>query len=106
MELFGISVINILLWSFFGITAGAYAHTHDHRYVSGGILASALFGCLGAIVGGTLASFLTGRGFIPNFTVEALVPALIGALFLAAFYRISFTRGKDYIQTQKKGVSI
>lgn len=101
MELFGISFTNILVWAIFGFSVGYYAHTHDHRYVPGGILVTAIFGCLGAIFGGYLASFILGKTML-QFSIEGLLVAIIGALILAAFYRVSFTKSKDYIHTSKE----
>lgn len=103
MELFGISFGNFFLWGLFGFIVGYTAQNRDRLIVSGGSLASAMFGCAGAILGGCAASFLLGKAMV-HFSFTGLLTALAGAFLLSVFYRISFSRGKRYIHTTREVV--
>lgn len=84
-----ISFLNILLWAVFGAFIGLVAHLQDKSEVSGGIIATMIFGCLGAVISGYMTSFLLGKAML-TFNAGGLVLSGLGALFIALFYRVSF----------------
>lgn len=89
MEIFGVSVENLLLWAVFGIIAGLIIQAIDKGNVKGGILGTMLLGLAGALVGGYLASTFFGiedRGF----SLDSMLIAVIGGLLLSYLYRLIF----------------
>ncbi len=89
MEIFGVSVENLLLWGVFGIIAGIIIQAIDKGNVRGGLLGTMLLGIAGALIGGYLARTFLGiadRGF----SLEGIVIAVIGGLLLSYLYRLLF----------------
>ena len=89
MDFNDISSFNFFLWAFFGAVIGISAHLYDKRRVTGGIIATMIFGSLGAVTSGYMTSFLLGKAMI-TFNFEGLLLAGLGAFIIALFYRFSF----------------
>ena|ERR1039458_1138179 len=106
MEIIGISIQNFTIWAIFGLVIGISAHVLDRKKVSGGLIVTALFGCLGAVTSGYLTSFLLGKAMI-TFNLEGLLIAAAGALLIALFYRSSFrneTYGRGSIPKERSKI--
>jgi len=82
--------LNILVWSVFGLVAGAVAKfigREGERTDPAGILLTILLGIAGALVGGFLSSQLLGWD-INSFSILGFVVAVGGALLLLFLYRL------------------
>lgn len=79
--------MSIIAWLVIGAIAGYAAN-----FLLGqrsGLIATIIFGILGAIVGGLVGSFLTGGGFhldklMSDLNVTSVIVAIIGAVALGA----------------------
>lgn len=99
MELFEISLMNLILWVIWGIVVGYIVHKVDPGEVKGGIAATILLGIVGALLGGFLAPFIF-QVSVNDFSLEGFVAALVGAFILTLMHRLFF-RGKDTIKTSR-----
>lgn len=83
--------MNILLWLVFGALAGWLASIIMAKNSQMGAGANILFGILGSVVGGFLASLL-GIGSITGFNIGSMLIAIAGAC-LCLFIANMFKRG-------------
>jgi uncharacterized membrane protein YeaQ/YmgE (transglycosylase-associated protein family) len=75
--------MNIIAWIVLGLLAGAIAKAIYPGHQGGGILATILLGIVGAFVGGSLYSLLSGSGFsiaATSLSIPGLIVAIIGAM--------------------------
>jgi len=76
--------MSIIAWVILGLIAGAIAKLIYPGHQGGGILATMLLGIVGAFVGGTLFSFLSGKGLALTATAGlnpgSILVAVIGAM--------------------------
>jgi uncharacterized membrane protein YeaQ/YmgE (transglycosylase-associated protein family) len=90
-------VLNILLWSLFGLIAGAVA-----KFIGGerersdpkGIVLTIVLGIAGAVLGGFLSSQLFGWD-ISTFSIPGFAIAVGGALLLVFLYRLAMATRKS-----------
>ena len=82
-----IDISNIVAWFLFGLIAGYIVHLIDDSEVKGGVLATALTGIVGGLIGGFLSYQLFGVG-ITGFNIYSLVVAVVGAFILSVVERI------------------
>ncbi len=87
---------NIIAWIVLGLIAGAIAKAVDPAARGGGgIIGTMLLGIIGAFVGGTLASLLSGHGFTiaaAGLNPVGIVVAVIGAIIAVfVWHRIAGT---------------
>lgn len=101
-SLFGISLLNIVLWLALGLVVGFIVHAIDPRDVRGGVWGAMLLGILGAIVGGVASALIFGIGFI-GFSLPGLLTAIAGALMLAFLSRLFFERTESATPQQPVG---
>lgn len=97
MELYGISVIQIIVWAVFGFIVGIVVHTIDHGDVKGGLLGTMLLGLAGSLLGGFLARSVF-HITQDTLSVQGFLFAVVGGLILSALYRIIF-RERGSIKT-------
>jgi uncharacterized membrane protein YeaQ/YmgE (transglycosylase-associated protein family) len=97
MEILGINVINIILWLALGFVAGMIIHLVDPGDAKGGILATTLFGIIGAVVGGFLTSLFFGL-HITGFNFQSILIALAGGAIVALVHRL-LMRKNEHIKT-------
>lgn len=97
--IFGISLMNLILWVIVGSIVGFIAYRVDPGEAKGGISATILFGIIGAIIGGFLAPFIF-QVPVTDFSLHGFVAALLGAFVLTLIHRLFF-RGKDTIKTSR-----
>jgi uncharacterized membrane protein YeaQ/YmgE (transglycosylase-associated protein family) len=83
MEIIG----TLIVWAVLGLAIGAAAKWLMPGPDSGGLLLTSLLGIAGAIIGGSLASFV-GLGSFTGFSVSGLIIAVIGAMILLALWRM------------------
>lgn len=86
--------MNIIAWVVLGLIAGAIAKAIYPGHQGGGILATMLLGIVGAFVGGTLFSVLSGKGLAiasAGFSIPGIITAIIGAM-IAIFIWSLITR--------------
>ena len=79
--LLGVGVINLVLWLIFGALAGWIASMIMKKNSQMGAGSNILFGILGSLVGGFLASLL-GLGGVNGFNIGSFLIAVIGACIL------------------------
>ncbi len=92
----------ILVWLGVGIVAGIIMHLVDKRDVKGGILATALTGLLGALIGGFLSSAVFGTG-TTGLGITSIVIAVAGGLVFSFIQRIvTDTRYEEPIKIQER----
>ncbi len=75
--------MNIIAWIVLGLIAGAIAKAIYPGHQGGGILATMLLGIVGAFVGGSLFSLLSGNGLAiasASFSIPGIITAIIGAM--------------------------
>lgn len=76
--------MGLLTWVVFGALAGWVASILAGTNRRQGCLLNIIVGVAGALIGGLLLEFLTGRGFQIGFNLRSFVVAVVGAvLFLA-----------------------
>jgi uncharacterized membrane protein YeaQ/YmgE (transglycosylase-associated protein family) len=91
-------MINLILWIIFGIVAGAIAKAIVPGHQGGGIVATSILGIIGSLLGGTLYSFISGRGLQLTttgnnpFDLASLVVAVIGAIIAIFLYGLLTNR--------------
>lgn len=89
-----ISVFNYTSWIIFGGAAGFVAHFLSNNTIKGGIIISTVLGMLGAVAGGTFATFLYGVG-MRGIDLTSLAVSLISSLtFLVLFHIVVKNTGK------------
>jgi uncharacterized membrane protein YeaQ/YmgE (transglycosylase-associated protein family) len=91
MSFLEISLQNFILWTMAGIAIGYYADQYDKKKVAGGVVLTAFFAVLGALMTGYLMSFISGKGML-QFSLQGFLVAVLGAFFIAFFYRFSFSK--------------
>lgn len=99
MEIFEISLMNLILWTILGFVVGFIAHRVDPGEARGGISATILLSIVGAILGGFLAPFIFNVP-VNDFSLHGFVAALVGSVILALIHRLFF-REKDTIKTSR-----
>ncbi|BAY30632.1 transglycosylase-associated protein [Nostoc carneum NIES-2107] len=75
--------MNLLAWVVLGIIAGAIAKAIYPGRQGGGILSTMVLGIIGALIGGTLVSFLSPPGSIfaaATLSIPSLIIAVIGSI--------------------------
>ncbi|MBD2168974.1 GlsB/YeaQ/YmgE family stress response membrane protein [Calothrix membranacea FACHB-236] len=75
--------MNLLAWVVLGIIAGAIAKAIYPGRQGGGILSTMVLGIIGALLGGTLVSFLSPPGATfaaATLSIPSLIIAVIGAI--------------------------
>ncbi len=87
--------MNLFAWVIFGIFVGFVAHILDNRGAWGGISGAILFGIVGSLMGGLVATYIFETPF-SNFDVVGFSIALAGALFFVLIQRTFFTRGEKF----------
>lgn len=83
--------MSILAWIVLGLIAGVIANYVDPRPAKGGLLAAAVLGILGGLVGGFISSVFTGVG-VTGLDLTSLAIAVLGSLSLLYIGR-TFNRG-------------
>ena len=83
--------MGIVSWIVFGLIAGALAKLILPGKQPGGIIATALIGIAGAVVGGFLAS-LVGLGTVGGFNIWSFLVAIGGAVLLLWAYQKFLTK--------------
>ena len=83
MELIGM----LIVWAVLGLAIGAAAKWLMPGPDAGGLVITSLLGIAGALIGGTLASFI-GLGSFTGFSVSGLIIAVLGAMLLLALWRV------------------
>lgn len=76
-------MLNLIAWAVLGLIAGAIAKAIYPGHQGGGILATMILGIIGAFVGGSLFSLLSGNGLAITgslFSLPAFITAIIGAM--------------------------
>lgn len=78
---------NILSWVIFGVLVGLVANVVDPKPAVGGVLASVVFGILGAVAGGWIANMVFNQSVL-GFNLTSFVVAVMGALLLMFIYKV------------------
>lgn len=97
MEILGISLDNILIWSGLGLIIGILASLIDFGDVKGGLLGSVIAGVLGALAGGFLAVLIFELP-LAELSLQNLLIPIGGALILVLIERLLF-RDRGHIKT-------
>lgn len=77
--------MSIIGWIIFGLIAGFIASKIVNKQGQGVIL-DIVLGVIGAVVGGYLVSFFTGRPWQSNFDIPSMVVAILGAIVVLFIY--------------------
>lgn len=72
--------MNILAWALLGIVAGAIAKLIYPGRQGGGIFSTMLLGIVGAFLGGSLTTLLTGGQIAAGFSIPGIAVAVLGAM--------------------------
>ena len=83
-----ISWTNFMIWVIFGIGAGAIAHYLSFNAVRGGVSASMILGILGAVSGGSFATFIYGIG-MRGIDLTSLAIAISASLVFLTLYQLT-----------------
>lgn len=88
--------MDILAWVVLGLIAGAIAKALYPGHQGGGILGTMLLGIIGALVGGSLYSFLTTGTLAltsAGLSLGGIVVAVLGAIVALFIYYAATRRG-------------
>lgn len=80
-----------LAWVVFGALAGWVASMSAGTNQRQGCIVDIIVGIIGALIGGFLVQFLTGRSFDVGFNPVSFIVAVVGAIMLLAL--VKFVRG-------------
>jgi uncharacterized membrane protein YeaQ/YmgE (transglycosylase-associated protein family) len=85
---------NLIAWALLGLLSGAIARAIYPGNQGLGIFGTMVLGIIGAFVGGTLYSLLSGGGFaatFASFSIGGVIVAVLGAI-LALFIYYAVTK--------------
>jgi uncharacterized membrane protein YeaQ/YmgE (transglycosylase-associated protein family) len=77
-----------LAWIIFGAIAGWVASMIAGTNERQGCIIDIVVGIIGALVGGFLVQFLTGRPFDVGFNITSFIVAVVGAVVLLAVVKL------------------
>ena len=97
ISMLGIAIVNITIWSIYGLIIGLIVHLLDRKDVRGGIISTMLLGIVGSIMGGLFAVLLFGKAVV-GWSLQGFATAIAGGLVLAFIHRIFF-RNNNHIKT-------
>lgn len=81
------TLMSIIVWLMFGGIAGWIASLIAGTNYRQGIAENIVVGCIGALTGGFIVSWLGGRGISAGFDPYSLLVAVVGATALLLGYR-------------------
>jgi len=86
--------MGLMSWVLMGLLAGAAAKILVPGKDPGGLFGTMAIGIVGALIGGTLATFL-GFGGISGFDIRSLVVAVLGGMLLLVGLRLFASKKND-----------
>lgn len=78
--------MGIIAWIIFGLIAGIIAKLIMPGRDGGGFFLTCIFGIVGAVVGGWLATMFGIGGFISGFNLHSFLVAVVGAIFVLGIF--------------------
>jgi uncharacterized membrane protein YeaQ/YmgE (transglycosylase-associated protein family) len=80
--------MGLFAWIIFGLIAGGTAKLVMPGKDPGGCLATSLLGLAGALIGGSLGTYLFDWGRVTGFDPRSFGIAVLGAILLLLLYRL------------------
>lgn len=80
--------MGIIAWIIFGLIAGIIAKLIMPGRDGGGFFLTCIFGIVGAVVGGWLATMFGIGGSISGFNLHSFLVAVVGAILVLGVFRL------------------
>ena len=84
--------MGIIAWIIFGLIAGALAKLLLPGDDPGGFILTIILGIVGAILGGLIVQWISGKDYTSHFNFVSLIVAILGAIIVLLIYRFVVNR--------------